>query len=315
MEPALKTRLLGAAVLVALAIIFVPRFFSGASHNGTDEQSVSLKIPDQPDAQLQTKTLLVGPDSASANAHDPDRVTTVNADVGKPAPSPQDVAVAPSQSAPATSAKQTATAPAANTQAAKITPPAAPVQTPAPAVASAPGTAANASYALNLGVYAERANADKLIATMSKQGYSAHGESATYRGKPATRVVVGPFADRAAAEAARLKLKSAQPKVPVALMASAGDQTADAPATAVPANKAGGWAVQLGAFGNEVDANKLRDRLRALGFDGYVDGTPNGEGKLYRVRAGPVNERARAEELKAQIAAKMKISGIVVTQG
>ncbi len=314
MEPALKTRLLGAAVLVALAIIFVPMFFSSTTHKVTGDQTVSLKIPDQPDAQLQTKTLSVGPDSASANANDPDRVTTVNADAGKPASSPLDVAVAPSQPAPAASATAKPTQQSAPLQIAKVTPPPTMPTAAVPAAPDAPGTAANGSYALNLGIYGEHANAEKLIAAVTKQGYSAHGESTVYNGKPATRVVVGPFADRAAAEAARLKLKSALPKVPAALMANVGNQTSDAPANAVPADKAGGWAVQLGAFGNEADANKLRDRLRELGFDGYVDSAPNGNGKLYRVRAGPVNQRARAEELKAQIAVKMKMTGIIVTQ-
>jgi DedD protein len=304
MEPALKTRLLGAAVLIALAIIFVPMFFSGSSQKTSGDQAVSLKIPDQPDAQLQTKTLSVGAESASVN--NPDQVTTVNADAGKPAPSPQDVAVAPSQPAPAASAKQPQQS-AAMSDVAKATPPATPV-------ANTPGAAANGAYSLNLGIYGERANADKLIAAVAKQGFRAQGESTTYKGKPATRVVVGPFADRAAAESARLKLKGSQPGVPVALMASVSDQSSDAPANAISANKAGGWAVQLGAFGNEADANKMRDRLRELGFDGYVDSIPSGKAKLYRVRAGPVNQRARAEELKTQVAAKMKISGIIVTQ-
>lgn len=305
MEPALKTRLLGAAVLIALAIIFVPMFFSGSPQKAPDDQNVSLKIPDQPDAQLQTRTLSVGAESASVN--DPNHVTTVDVDAGKPAPSPQDVAVAPSQPAPAASARQSATAAPSNAPASNEAPPAAPV-------AETPGAAANGAYALNLGTYGERANADKLIAAVSKQGFHAHGESTTYNGKPATRVVVGPFENRALAEAERLTLKSLQPKVPIALMASASDQAGDAPASAVPANKAGGWAVQLGAFGREGDADKMRDRLRELCFDGYVDSIPSGKGKLYRVRAGPVNQRARAEDLKTQVAAKMKISGIIVTQ-
>jgi DedD protein len=309
MEPALKTRLLGAAVLIALAIIFVPMFFSGSSHKASDDQNVSLKIPDQPDAQLQSKTLSVGAENAAVN--NPDQVTMVDVDAGKPAPSPQDVAVAPSRPAPAASANRPATATPSNAPAsnevAKATLPVTPV-------AETTGAAANGAYALNLGTYGERANADKLIAAVSKQGFHAHGESTTYNGKPATRVVVGPFENRAMAEAERLTLKSLQPKVPVALMASASDQSSDAPANAVPADKAGGWAVQLGAFGSESDANKMRDRLRELGFDGYVDSIPSGKGRLYRVRAGPVNQRGRAEELKTQVAAKMKISGIIVTQ-
>jgi DedD protein len=318
MEPALKTRLLGAAVLIALAIIFVPMFFSGHPEKNAGEQSVSLKIPDQPDAQLKTTTLAVGPESASANAgsNDPDHVATVDVDAGKPAPpapAASNVAVAPSHATTANTQPKPA-APAANL--AQALPKAAPAAAPEPQpVSSNPGTAANAVYSLNLGTYAERANADKLIAKLVKQGFAAHSENAAINGKPATRVVVGPYPDRAAVEAARLKLKSAAPGVPMALMSGNTDQVADAPASALPANRAGGWAVQLGAFGSEADANKLRDRLHDLGFDGYVDDVPSGKGgKLWRVRAGPVNERTTAEQLKTQIAQKMKISGIVVTQ-
>ena len=323
MEPALKTRLLGAAVLIALAIIFVPMFFSGSSHKNADGQSVSLKIPDQPDAQLKTTTLSVGPGSASANAgSDPDHVATVDVDSGKPqpassAPAQNTVAVAAPRAAPPVSQPKSATpdtTPATNLAQTLPKTAAAPASEPQP-VSSNPGAAANAVYSLNLGTYAERGNADKLVAKLAKQGFAARSENAAINGKPATRVMVGPYPDRAAAEAARLKLKSAAPGVPLALVAGNTDQSSDAPASALPANHAGGWAVQLGAFGAEADANKLRDRLRDLGFDGYVDDVPSGKGgKLWRVRAGPVNERATAEQLKAQIATKMKISGIVVTQ-
>lgn len=319
MEPALKTRLLGAAVLIALAIIFVPMLFSSARKPAGDE-SVSMNIPDQPDAQLKTKTLDVGPDNASANAgsNDPDHVATVDIDASKPAPTaPQNLNVAPSQPAPAASVavvpNAAKPAPVANTmpatQIVKLTPPV----VPAPPLAGGAGAAANGAYKLNLGVYANHANADKLIARVEKMGFPAHGESTTYQGKPATRVSAGPFADRAAAEAARLKLKSAAPDVPVALAANATNQKGDAPAAAVPASRAGGWAVQLGAFGSESDANMMRDRLRALGFDGYVDDIPSSNGKLWRVRAGPVNDRGSAEQLRTQIAAKMKISGVIVS--
>lgn len=316
MEPALKTRLLGAAVLIALAIIFIPMFF-GSSHKQASDQGVSLNIPAQPDAQLQTRTLRVGSDSASANAgsNDADHVATVDVDASKPPAGPE-VAVAPSRPAPAASIVVANTSKSATSS----TPPSTKTQTPSPvaqAVATplpgGAGAVANGAYALNLGTYANRANADKLIAKVGKQGYSAHGESTTYQGKPATRVVAGSFVDRAAAEAARLKLKDALSGVPVALIASTSNQTSDAPAAALPANRAGGWAVQLGAFGGEADANTMRDRLRQLGFDGYVDDIPSGNGKLWRVRAGPVSDRAAAEQLKAQIAAKMKISGIIVT--
>ena len=332
MEPALRNRLLGAAVLIALAVIFVPMFLSGGSNKPPGEQSVSLKIPGQPDAQLQTKTLSVGPDRASATApnaaaNDPDHVATVDLDGSKPAaastaavqPAPQPAANAAASGAqPAAQSPQVPPPPSAASQAVtNAVPPPAPSQVaPAPAgpLPGGAGAAANGVYALNLGLYIDRANADKLVARVRALGLPTQIANATYQGKAATRVSAGPFADRAAAEAARLKLKAAAFGVQVALAAGAATQTVDAPATAIASDRAGAFAVQIGAFGTQAEAQKLRDRLRALGFDGYVDDIATDKGKLWRVRAGPVNDRAAAEQLRAQIAARMQISGMIVTQ-
>jgi cell division septation protein DedD len=65
----LKTRLLGAAVLLALAVIIVPMLFSSAPPKTDAEQSLSLEIPAAPDRDLQSRTLDVSsPGSAPAAA-------------------------------------------------------------------------------------------------------------------------------------------------------------------------------------------------------------------------------------------------------
>jgi cell division septation protein DedD len=71
--------------------------------------------------------------------------------------------------------------------------------------------------------------------------------------------------------------------------------------------------VQVAAMGSQNDANALRDKLRANGFDGYVD-TVNASGKqLWRVRAGPQTQRADAMRIRDQIKAKMGVDGNVVS--
>src|SRR6185503_8254832 len=100
------------------------------------------------------------------------------------------------------------------------------------------------------------------VAKVTKLGCVAYSEPTEYQGKSALRVRAGPFADRAAAESARLKIKQAEPKVPSSVVESNEQPKAEAPAAALPANRAGGWAVQLGAFKSEAEANKLRERLR-----------------------------------------------------
>jgi cell division septation protein DedD len=72
-----------------------------------------------------------------------------------------------------------------------------------------------------------------------------------------------------------------------------------------------GFAVQLGAFSRAADANALRDKLRAAGFSAFVEQVGTDKGTLNRVRVGPVASRSDADALKAQVAAKVGISGMV----
>ena len=75
---------------------------------------------------------------------------------------------------------------------------------------------------------------------------------------------------------------------------------------------ASGWAVQLAAMSSQSDANALRDKLRANGFDGFVDSVQAGGKRLWRVRAGPQTQRADAQQLHDQIKAKLGIDGNIV---
>ncbi|MGH8080097.1 MAG: SPOR domain-containing protein, partial [Lysobacter sp.] len=84
------------------------------------------------------------------------------------------------------------------------------------------------------------------------------------------------------------------------------------PVAAKPAATGTGFAVQLGAFGNAEEANKLRDRARAAGFSAFVEQVRTDKGTLSRVRIGPVVNRADADKLKAQVSGKLGISDALV---
>src|SRR5690606_32303374 len=56
MEPALKQRLIGAAVLVAIAVIFLPMLIKGpAPESGVSD--ISLDLPDTPRSGFETREL------------------------------------------------------------------------------------------------------------------------------------------------------------------------------------------------------------------------------------------------------------------
>jgi cell division septation protein DedD len=348
----LKTRLLGAAVLIALAVLFVPMLFSSSPPTTSGDESVSLAIPPAPDRDLQTKTMSLTSGAVSSGSVAPaskpvvpaptpavtpagsDQLATVNIGSNRPkdveidptagqAPEPTTVTrpgsspsqpVIPAQTKAGAAAAAAAGAAAMSSKSQPTTGTAVP-STP-------PATAAHGQFSLNLSAYASSSSAQSLIQRGRGLGYPAAGRTINQGGKELTLVTAGPFESRAAAEAARLKITQTIPGAPARLEGSASTPTQDDAPASKPASstaatasgsRAGGWAVQVAAVGAQTDANALRDKLRANGFDGYVD-TVNANGKqLWRVRAGPQTQRADAVRIRDQIKAKLGVDGNVVT--
>lgn len=340
MDTPLKQRLIGAIVLVALAVIFLPMLVKGPAPD-SGVASVPIAAPDAPaDGQFETRELpLVAPAGGA---------TGLQSGQARPV--------------------EEAAAPAAP-----------------PTVDTSPAVAAG-NYAVTFGAYGSQADADAVIAYLKRSQLPGFIETASINGRPAWRVRVGPYADRAQAEAARLQAvkvradvkaevitldakpstsapvastptpapsastpvaaatpsatgnpvrsESLPPSTPTAAAPPAAkpepvkpvakpepkpepkpEATASKPATpaatAAPAASGVGFAVQLGAFGQANDANALRDKVRAAGFSAFVEQVRTEKGSLHRVRVGPVANRADAEQLKAQVAAKVGVAGMV----
>lgn len=325
----MKTRLLGAAVLIALAVLFVPMFFSSSPPAVGGDQAVSLEIPAAPDRDLQTRTMSltpgVSPAATAAAAPTPDagapaipaspaesdHLATVNIKSSRP----RDVEMAPEADR---KPEPVAAAPVSPPSKPAVSEPA---PKPAPAVATKPepgraGTAAVGIYTLNLSAYASSASVRNLEHRVRALGYPVKTQPIRQGGKTLTRVTAGPFGTRAAAEAARLKITQSIPGAPARLESDASDQHGDAPASVAAgkaAARAGGFAVQVAAMGSRADANALRDKLRGAGYDGFVDSVNAGGRQLWRVRAGPQTQRADAERVRDQIKAKLGMNGNVVS--
>jgi DedD protein len=96
----------------------------------------------------------------------------------------------------------------------------------------------------------------------------------------------------------------------------AAARPAPEPAPASPpvdaAGSPGGFAVQVGSFGEEANALAERDRLRGAGFSAFVEPARAQDRAFYRVKIGPVAERSEAERLRDRIREQMQLQGIVV---
>src|SRR6478672_9232753 len=157
MDLSLKQRLLGAVVLIALAIIFVPMFLSGPAPQQTSE-TVNRAIPPAPDREFQNRVLPVDatPDAtktAQPGAAQPVTNTPLATVDTPPRPAEMPQPTEPVSTTPAATPPKTGTAPA-------------PAKTETPKVAdSAPGRAANGRFYVHLGVYTVAKNADDLVAS------------------------------------------------------------------------------------------------------------------------------------------------------
>jgi cell division septation protein DedD len=343
MEPALKQRLVGAAVLIALAVIFLPMLIQGpAPESGVAD--VPLDAPRPPQGEFETRDLpLVAPEGATpadgalgmastpTPANNPDAADLASAATAAPAP------VATIASAPLASAGPVTSAPLRDTAATTTQP--LPADAPEkPAEAFIPPTAGG-DYAVNFGSFSTTAAADKVIASLRNSQLPGYVDTATVDGKTVQRVRIGPYATRAQAESARLRAAQVRsdvtakvvvldnapaaakpaPAKPVATTAKPATATATPPKPAAatpaqqttPAASGTGFAVQLAAFSKAADANALRDKLRAAGFSAFTEAVTTDKGTLTRVRVGPVLNRAEADQLKAQVKSKIGLDGVV----
>src|SRR3954468_20060184 len=145
MDLSLKQRLLGAVVLIALAVIFVPMFLSGPAPQQTSE-TVNLAIPPAPDREFQNRVLPVDATPNAAKSAEPSAAEPVTNTPLATVETPPRPAEIPQPTAPVS------TAPAETTAPAKAEP--APTKAETPKVANnAPGRAANGRFYVHLGVY------------------------------------------------------------------------------------------------------------------------------------------------------------------
>jgi DedD protein len=93
----------------------------------------------------------------------------------------------------------------------------------------------------------------------------------------------------------------ARPPAEAPVLTVPTSRTASRPQVEREPNRGSGWAVQLGSFSNAENAERLAAELRKRGYKAYVSRTQSGGQPRLRVRVGPEQERARAEQLAERL--------------
>jgi cell division septation protein DedD len=167
METRLKERLTGAAILVALIVLLVPEMFHG-------QRRASVTAGSGDGAPLRSYTIDLNHGQAGA---------------------PLETATAPGTAT-------LASGPGPRAASDRPRPPAA---VPAPVPAAAPAAAPALRWSVQLGLFAQRGNADRLARSAQARGFAARVSERDPHGR--YHVAVAGLPDRAAAQALRQRLR------------------------------------------------------------------------------------------------------------
>jgi len=186
MERALKERIIGAAILVSFVVLVVPIFLDGPP--GENEiVSERVLLPGQDEQQTQTVVL-------ERNRTEP--VPLTSSTTAAPEPETAQAATPAAQKAQ----ESTPVAKKKSEPAPKV------AATAPPPVKSPPAASTTGMWAVQLGSFSNKENAEKLAADLRKQGYAAFlSQLATDAGQ-LHRVRIGPQKDRESAEAMAKRL-------------------------------------------------------------------------------------------------------------
>jgi DedD protein len=210
MDQGLKERLVGAAVLVAIAVWLIPWVLDGTG-TSVEPTASSLQLPAAEEPMpMRTQTLRLGDEEASSEpaptAAPVAQVAAAPESAGAQAQAQADTDTATDHEAPAAETTVAAVVPEAERP--RPTPPAESRAAPSPPKPSTAAPAASGDWTVQLGVFSDEANARRLAQRAGTFGHKAEVSSYRNQGKTMYRVRVGPQATRAAADATASALRA-----------------------------------------------------------------------------------------------------------
>jgi len=211
-DKALQKKLVGAGVLILLAVIFIPMIFD-CKKPSEEEVSMQIKLPPKKIVEIPNR---LGPASEPTPplAVQPEQEADVVVplvpaveDTEKPAPAPAAAVIPPPVPAPVVKPVVAERKP----EPAKVAPkPAEPKPvTKAPETAKAPvaaGSFGESGFVVQVGSFSQERNAAVLASRLASSGFPAFVERSNSAGKWVYRVKVGPRPSRNAADDLRQRL-------------------------------------------------------------------------------------------------------------
>ena len=294
MDKALKQRMVGASVLIALAVIVLPMLLGGRPE-GETQQTRKIELPAQPpELSFETRRYPIG-EQGLEQQEKKKQSTQDDPVLQLPAPkvpaSKVDKPDAVDYTVGKSGIDEHTSTPAVTSTA--------PVQ-----IENAPDAG---RFVVQVASFGALDNANQLSAVLRSNGYSVITHSVKSDVGILHRVRVGPYASEAEADRIVSDLESAVDGVKPRVMDLQPGKSA--PVT-TPSDPLIRWVVQVGSFSSAANAEKLVASLRLDGLSAYREMVSSSESSIYRVRIGPFLQREEAMRVERRMREKNSLTAL-----
>ncbi len=317
MDKALKQRLVGASVLIILAVIVLPMILSGSSDR-LKQESRQIELPPKPEElSIETRRFPVGVPNKPSPALGQGSVNEDNGGTQKPA----QVAIAEDS---ASNAKVDDMGTTGDLGEETVSSSNVEVKPPVTSITLSSGRPENLDidetaaspvdtprYLVQVGSFSIERNANELASLMKADGFPVLMDVVDRTAGRLHRVRVGPYIQRSEADTVVSSINSKDRNLTPRVVDL---RPADSAPVSTPADPLVRWVVQVGSFSSSKSAEALVAKLRLSGLTAFSEKLTSASGSVYKVRIGPELDREKATELARKVKLEHQLDGFVTTQ-
>lgn len=330
MDKVLKRRLIGASILIALAVIFLPMLLVSPDEV-VDDSRTDVTMPPMPDSGREVRRIPLNPETARVREAGPEREPGED-EIEPEAPArteqPDEIVLAPepeSSEAPeiATSEppRSVPVDPEPEPEAGDESVAASDDESARPSTdqptdestdqstnrqarqAAEQPEASLGTWVVQVASFGSRESSEATRSRLESLGHIVSRDEVVRGDSVLYRLRTGPYPSRSAAEQALGQI--------AATVEGIEPMARQLDAEAIAGNT--GFAVQVGSFASRDNAERETARLDELGFDAFQLSEDNSGRSVWRVLVGVVAEREQADALRSRLAEEAGVEGLVVS--
>jgi DedD protein len=300
MDIALKQRLVGASVLIALAVVVLPMLLGGRPDGDVPESQKIELLPPPSELDFETRKYPIGEQSPKPRADRSEAVV-------KPLPSPGPPPETSDESVPVSTPK-----PGVETTPERVALPTIEIAEEPPVEVNPLETQPQDTgrYIVQVASFGALDNAKRLSEALRSYGYSVKTDTVKSDVGTLHRVRVGPYGTESEANGVVSRLQTQVGDIAPRVMDLQPEKVAQVTKPPEPLMR---WVVQVGSFSSATNADKLVARLRLDSMTAYKEEISSSGSTIYRVRVGPFLEREEAIRVDKLVMERMSLDGVVMS--